>query len=208
MGRERRGQARERISTQVFGISTLKIWVITQNNWCVHIRGMGDHIGFWRIHIRGIDNHIDQLVRPLISCHFFNYPKIIGFMSISSIIWAYAFQHFCQALSNQSYAVKYFGYALTNQPYAVIYFGDALSNQSYAVIYCGYAPGGCPRMPIVSFSTTGLRRAGEPRPYLDNKNLRGIRDYSCSFHFCQGTPRRGDPICCANRLCQFSFVAW
>jgi amino acid adenylation domain-containing protein len=42
-------------------------------------------------------------------------------------------------------------------------------------------------------STEGLSRAGEPRPYRDSKNLRGIRDYSWPIHFCQGRGEVSSP---------------
>jgi hypothetical protein len=41
-------------------------------------------------------------------------------------------------------------------------------------------------MQNLSFLTNGLQRAGGPRPYLDNKDIRGIRDYSGPIYFCQG----------------------
>ena len=46
--------------------------------------------------------------------------------------------------------------------------------------------GSCPRMQDMLFLTNRLSRAGESRPYRDNGNLRGIRDYSDPVYFDQG----------------------
>jgi len=51
----------------------------------------------------------------------------------------------------------------------------------------------CPRIQNLSFSMTGLWRAGKPRPYLDNKDIQSIRDYSGPFYFCQGRGEVSSP---------------
>ena len=61
---------------------------------------------------------------------------------------------------------------------------------------------GCPRIQNSLFSTNGLRRAGGPRPYLDNKESRGIRDYSEPVFICQGRGAVPAPAYCRRVLGQ------
>jgi len=48
-------------------------------------------------------------------------------------------------------------------------------------------------MQNLSFLTKRLQRAGRPRPYLDNKDIRSIQDYSGPFSLCQGRGEVSSP---------------
>jgi len=50
----------------------------------------------------------------------------------------------------------------------------------------------------LSFLTKRLQRAGKPRPYLDNKDIQSIRDYSGPFYFCQGRGAVPAPASCCS----------
>ena len=61
-----------------------------------------------------------------------------------------------------------------------------------------WAIGTCPGMRNLSFLTKRLQWAGEPRPYPDNKEIRGIRDYSQPFYLCQGRGVVPAPTLCCH----------